>query len=94
MMKKWMKNFEKNFTLVTVGLAEVVVVTFVGWTGFREEDTWIIYEAINDVGDDFGEKKFTLDKNSIEDVGGDEKKIKILWQKHLSWRMFYIGDLR
>ena len=31
MMKKWMKNFEKNFTLVTVGLAEVVVVTFVGW---------------------------------------------------------------
>ena len=47
-------------------------------SGFRVEDTWIIHEAINDVGDDFGEKKFTLDKNSIEDVGGDEKKIKIL----------------
>ena len=27
--EKWMKNFEKNFTLATVGLAEVVVVTFV-----------------------------------------------------------------
>ena len=39
----------------------------------------------------FWRKKFTLDKNSIEDVGGDEKKIKILWQKHLSWRRFYIG---
>ena len=76
MMKKWMKNFEKNFTLATVGLAEVVVVTFVGWTGFREEDTWIISEAINDVGDDFGEKNSPWKKNSIEDVGGDEKKIK------------------
>ena len=50
----------------------------VSGSGFWVEDTWIIYEAINNVGDDFGEKKFTLDKNSIEDVGGDEKKIKIL----------------
>ena len=46
MMKKWMKNFEKNFTLVTVGVADVVVVTFVGWFrvpgGFMKQSMMLV----------------------------------------------------